>query len=124
MSDKEYESPDSAFRLKVIEESENVRLNFFGKSKARTPAEFLDPILDETSKMALINGKGLILDFYDLEFMNSSTVAPVIKLWAQLKSEGIPLTIEFNKDILWQKANFSAFEIFKKESTLFNLHPR
>ncbi|MDH4262952.1 MAG: SiaC family regulatory phosphoprotein [Spirochaetia bacterium] len=124
MLEKEYQSSDLSLRLEVNEDGENIKLNFLGKSNARSPSDFLNPVLQEICDKAFAEKKKIVLDFCNLEYMNSSTVAPIIKLWAQLKSQEISLTVEYNNEILWQRANFSAFSIFEKESSLFNLRPR
>ena len=124
MLDSEYQTPDLSLRVTIDEDNQTIKLSFYGKSKAQSPSDFLNPILQEICSRAIKGNKNIILDFYHLEFMNSATVSPIIKLWAQLKTLGISLTVEFNSELMWQKANFMAFSIFEKESKLFNLRAR
>ena len=108
-----------SFRKKT--DDKNIYLNLLGKSKSREPAEFLNPILSEAYFEAGETKKGIVLDFSKLEYMNSATVSPIIKIWAKMKTTGIPLTICYDEKVAWQKTSFSAFSIFEKESDLFFL---
>ena len=120
----QYQTDDLSLRIEVVESTQNIKMIFYGKSKARSPEDFLNAIILEVINKARPEQKDIILDFYNLEFINSATVAPIIKLWAKLKSAGIRLIIEYNGNLKWQKTSFMAFSVFEKESELFKLHAR
>jgi hypothetical protein len=124
MLETKYEMPDTSFSIFVRRETDSIYIIFIGKSRARDPANFLNPILHEAYLECVEKKTRIILDFSGLEYMNSATVAPVIKFWARLKASEIPLTIIYNHEVAWQKTSFSAFTVFEKESELFTLSTR
>ena len=94
-----------------LQESNDIRLTFGGRSTARNPGEFVLPIMLRSLDRAVAAKKKLVLDFRELEYMNSSTVTPVIKLLEQAKQRGCTLTVLYKKDLKWQAVSFSALEI-------------
>lgn len=99
-------------RLDVTEEPEGVRVSWFGRSTARDPGSFLGPILIE----ALQKGtNGVVLDFRKLEYMNSSTITPVIRMLHEAKKGGKRVKIVFDAKSRWQELSFSALMIFQTD---------
>lgn len=90
-------------------------LTLTGRSTARDPGNFLGPILTNAFKQAIAAGKALVLDFRKLEYMNSSTITPVIRLLHEAKKGSGKVTITYDGKSRWQDLSFSALTIFTTE---------
>lgn len=86
-----------------------------GRSTARDPGTFLGPILTNLFKQASAAGKTAVLDFRKLEYMNSSTITPVIRLLHEAKKNGGKVLITYDGKSRWQDLSFSALTIFATE---------
>ena len=84
-----------------------------GKSIHRKPSEFITPILVETIKKSSASKKRIILDFRNLDYMNSSTITPIIKILERAKKGAVQISVLYNKSLKWQDLSFSALEIFQ-----------
>src|SRR5690606_25289289 len=69
-----------ALTVEVVEEPTEVRVTFRGRSAAREPGQFLIPILKDSLQRAAEQQRPLVLDFSAIDYMNSSTFAPLVKL--------------------------------------------
>lgn len=98
-----------------ITEDESISILWQGKSTERDPGIFLNPILSETLSRGSSEGKKIIMDFRELEFMNSSTVTPVAKMLEQGKKGSSSITVYYNKTKKWQELSFSALKIFETD---------
>ncbi len=74
-----------------------------GISDSRTPANFLTPIIEELSE--LLKGERVTVDFTSLEYINSATVAPLIRLVRALDVVCEDVHVLFS-GIDWQKTHF------------------
>ena len=79
-----------------------------GKSEARDPENLLNPYFDIL--LNSLKDKEVILDFKSLEFMNSSTIPPIIRLMNNLEAEGISTKIIYNAKNYWQVFSFEVLE--------------
>ena len=91
-----------------IESGNKNTITWIGKSEDRDPSAFLNPyfenILDD------LHGKDLEIEFLKLEYMNSSTVPPIIQLIKSLNTNEIKTIIFYDKNSKWQSASFKALE--------------
>ena len=83
-------------------------LKWTGKSEDRDPASLLNPYFD--SLVEELKGKELEVQFEELEYMNSSTVTPIIQLIKKLNTSNIKTIFTYNKNSKWQCASFKALE--------------
>lgn len=97
-------------------DSEKIILHWTGKSTDREPSKFLIPIFDEVDAICEKENKRLELNFTDLEFMNSSTITPIIKLLNKAKVTGRRVSITYKKSLKWQELSFTALFIFKTDN--------
>jgi anti-anti-sigma regulatory factor len=95
-----------------IDDSDKITMSWLGRSENREPASFLNPYIAEI--IDAISGKELIVDFSKLEYMNSSTVPPIIHMIKNLNTKGIATKIFYDKDSKWQAASFKALETISK----------
>lgn len=95
--------------LRIEELEKQIAVFWEGRSTERDPSLFLTPIFNEL----LNKNKKIILNFKSLEFMNSSTITPLLKVMDRLKNSSGEILIIYADDLKWQKLSFSALEIFK-----------
>lgn len=81
-------------------------ISFKGRSADRNPGEAINPYFENLVRE--INKK-TILDFRQLEFMNSSTVPPLLNLIKMLNNKEIKTFLYYNSESSWQSASFKAF---------------
>ncbi|MDH4262955.1 MAG: hypothetical protein OEV78_07925 [Spirochaetia bacterium] len=95
--------------LKIQELENHVTVHWEGRSTQRDSSVFLMPIFNDL----LNKHKKIILNFKNLEFMNSSTITPILKLMDRIKNTKDEVLIIYAIDLKWQELSFSALEIFK-----------
>ena len=60
------------------------------------------------------NGRRTVqLDFADIEYMNSSTFSPLVKMLDEATRRGIPVQVFFSQAQRWQALSFSALKAFE-----------
>jgi hypothetical protein len=101
-----------ALTLTVQDEPQGVNVVWKGRSTARDPAEFLVPILTKALDRATSLRCPLSLDFRNIEYFNSSTITPVVRLIEEAKRRGAALVIHYDKKLRWQELSFSALQVF------------
>jgi hypothetical protein len=101
-----------ALTLTISEEPGGVLVTWMGRSTAREPAEFLIPILMKALDRAAELKQPLTLDFRKIEYFNSSTITPVVRMLEEAKRRGAQLTIHYDKKLRWQELSFSALQVF------------
>lgn len=83
-----------------------VRMMWNGRSTDREPGRQLTPyfngLLDE------LEGRGLLISFQGLEYMNSSTVTPIIQFLKNLNERNIETRVAYDGRSKWQRASFRA----------------
>ncbi|HNN76531.1 MAG TPA: hypothetical protein PKN93_17915, partial [Leptospiraceae bacterium] len=102
-----------ALTIKVREDGPGFILEWTGKSNEREPGKFITPILTEIMEKAGQNP--VVLDFGNLEYMNSSTITPIIRILDTAKKNKQKIKILYKKALKWQDLSFSALTIFKTE---------
>jgi hypothetical protein len=112
MSDKQI-FEDGLLKLEVMENSDSINVDWKGKSTERNPGSFLTPILLKVLKNSSDTNKRIVMDFRNLQYMNSSTITPIIKILERAKKSNKRLTVLYDKSLKWQELNFSAIEIFQ-----------
>ena len=108
-------------RLEVKENSDEIAVGWKGKSTERNPSAFLTPILLKILKNSSDTNKRIVLDFRKLQYMNSSTITPIIKILERAKKSNKYLTVLYDKTLKWQELNFSAIEIFQTKDQMIQI---
>ena len=101
-----------ALSLTVSEEPQTLLVLWKGRSTAREPAEFLIPILTRALDRAAELKRPLTLDFRNIEYFNSSTITPVVRIIEEAKRRGNSMVIIYDKKLRWQELSFSALQVF------------
>ncbi|MCP4347744.1 MAG: hypothetical protein GY795_19755 [Desulfobacterales bacterium] len=97
----------------VLEQKENeTEMSWRGQSIQSNPGVTLRPYL--FSLIDDLIGNNLTIEFSTLEYMNSSTVPPIVHFMKELNSNGIRTTITYDEEIKWQKASFKALEVLSE----------
>lgn len=90
---------------------DGITMDWFGKSIFQNPSERLDPFFNEI--LAENSRKKIIIRFNHLEYISSSTIQSILKLFRTLNEKNIETTVLYDENSEWQSSAFSAFEILK-----------
>jgi hypothetical protein len=104
---------DKSLTLGVENAAGVVRVVWSGKSNSREPERFLAPILQGALQMAGAGERKVVLDFTGLEYMNSSTFSPLVKMLGDAATGGHRVEVEFSQARKWQALSFSALKAFE-----------
>jgi len=104
---------NEGFQLEVQYQDHAVEVVWTGRSTARDPVAFIGPVLSEALARSVEGDKQLVLDFQALEYMNSSTITPVIRILHEAKRGKHRVLVLYNKAAKWQELSFSALTIFE-----------
>lgn len=105
---------DGLLTIEVTEQGGDVRMLWKGESNDREPGRFLVPILSAALGRSQHGSKRLVIDFSEIEYMNSSTFGPVVKLLDEAaKGNQHRVLVEYSKSRKWQTLSFSALRIFE-----------
>jgi len=96
----------NALEIKVDQQNGRTIIQWKGKSDDRDPGIDLDPYL--TTLASECKETAVDVEFMDLEFMNSSTVQPILLFMKELSRLGITAVLKYRKDLSWQEASFRA----------------
>ncbi len=99
--------------VKVTETGDSIVASWTGKSVDRNPSKFITPLLADILERSNGVKKRIILDFQKLDYMNSSTITPIIKILERAKRSQARLVVKYNKLLKWQDLSFSALRIFE-----------
>ncbi len=94
-------------------------MTWLGQSDERNPSESLTPYLN--SLIDDLKGTRLTIEFARLEYMNSSTVPPIVQLLKNLDVNEIQTIITYDGHSHWQRASFkglSATSLMMKNVTV------
>jgi len=100
-------------KIQVKDDADSIQMEWTGRSVDRDPGKFITPILVESLRNTSHDGKRVLLDFRKLEYMNSSTITPIIKALERAKRGTTRLTVLYDVALKWQDLAFSALEIFQ-----------
>ncbi len=111
--------------LEKIVDEPSITIRFIGKSNERNPSKFIYPILSDALEQGIDSNKGIILDFMDLEYMNSSTITPILKILDKVKrEEKYRVAIVYRQSLRWQDLSFSALKIFESRDNRIRITGR
>lgn len=98
--------------IKVELEKDNnlVRVLWSGVSDDVSPGKIITPFLSSIADT--IGTNKLSIELYDLEFINSSTVPPIVHFIKYCSQKKIEIIIIYSNSKEWQKMSFKSFETF------------
>jgi hypothetical protein len=104
-----------ALKIIIDEQNDNTVVLWSGESILRNPDERIGYIFTE-----LLNSKhDIILDFKELSFINSSSIAFVISFLKESNAKNIKVKIIYNKESTWQSLSFKVLQEYTAQ--LYNL---
>lgn len=104
---------DKTLTVDVVDVDSEIRLQFRGRSNDREPGRFLVPILNEALQRSDGGKRQVVLDFGDIEYMNSSTFSPLVKVLDEAAKRGIAVRVLYSQSQKWQTLSFSALKAFE-----------
>ncbi len=108
--------------LEMVERNGELRITWRGKSSDREPSRFLVPVLTAALERAREARLPLVLDFRELEYMNSSTFTPVVKALDESRRLSVPIVLEYALARKWQALSFSALRTFETLDGRIKVH--
>ena len=97
--------------IKINKDNESTFMDWTGHSNDINPAEKLVPFFDDLIDEVKGN---LEITFLNLNFMNSSTIYPLIMFIRKLNEKKIKTIIKYDKNSGWQRTSFKAMETLAK----------
>jgi hypothetical protein len=110
--------------ISVHEKETVIEVLWLGRSTAREPKIFIQPILNDIVDLANKIQKPINMDFRKLEYMNSSTITPILRMLEDAANANSTFSITYDSSLRWQELNFSALEIFRGKNRNFRLEGR
>lgn len=101
--------------IDVEQDAEAVRLLWRGKSRARDPAATLDPFFEQAGADAQAKQLRLVFALNALEYVNSATLAALIKAITRLRVRKVPVEITYDADVGWQWRSAEALRVLEDE---------
>lgn len=92
-------------KVHVVVTRSSVRLSWLGRSVERDPAKALSPFFG-TVESHLQADRSVELDFRNLEFMNSSTVKPILTFCASASTKVRAVSVRYDSQKTWQRLSF------------------
>lgn len=83
-----------------------------GECDFRDPSEALGPTL--RGVLPELRERRLVLDFRGLNFMNSSSVSPILMFIKAACSRGIPVHLIYNVNLSWQRTTASSMRALSR----------
>lgn len=105
------------------EKRKTLTLKWKGKSNNRTPDFFLLPYFENLVEELKEKELKLEMNFLSLEYMNSSTITPILTLIKRIKEENIKTIIVYDDKVKWQKLSFSTLGVFSTKDDLLKIVP-
>jgi hypothetical protein len=88
-------------------------IEWSGESDAIDPAAILSPYLRELA--VSLKGKSVRLRFGSLEYMNSSTVTPLMAFIRDLSGTAASVVVLYRADLQWQATSFRAMRVVARK---------
>lgn len=109
------EITENKLRLRATKADEVIGIVWEGKSQDREPGIFLRPFLESMMDQALSSGSSIELDFRELQYMNSSTITPLVQMLEAARERSLSITVLYAAGKSWQEVSFSALRIFESD---------
>ncbi len=104
-----------ALHIQVSEDDDSIVMIWTGKSIIRKPSDFIMPILIDILNRSLGSRKKIVMDFRSLEYMNSSTFTPVIKVLERARTGTHSIYVLYKRSQRWQELSFAALKVFETQ---------
>ena len=96
--------------VESLEWNDQVVFRWRGRSEAKDPSRTLQPLL-EAVVSTLHGAQSVELDFRALEYMNSSTIRPILQLVQTVSSSAANVCVRYDAAKTWQRMSFLAMGV-------------
>lgn len=90
-------------------------LRWTGRSAARRPGEVLLPYFAAVAGYARDNEARVEMQFAKLEYLNSSTLAAIIRGVRELAAQGTAVRLVYDGSVSWQAKSFGALRVLEAD---------
>lgn len=94
--------------IRIEQSSAQVKVVWQGISDARDPGTHLSPYLDKLVEG--VSGAEVIVDFCAMEYMNSATIAPILRFVRALEKVSSKVIVIYDQSKTFQRTTFSAIK--------------
>ncbi len=102
---------ENSLTLDLQDGPDELVMRWTGKSSDRDPGRFLAPLFQKV--LAEAAQRCVVMDFSQLEYMNSSTFTPLVKLLSEARGANQRLRLEYSRERKWQALSFVALKSFE-----------
>jgi hypothetical protein len=95
-------------RIDVVDKQGVVLMTWSGASDSPEPSNILFPFLERLADQSL--GKALTVDLRSLQFMNSATVAPMLKFVRHLERLAVKTRLIYASEAQWQRIHYNVMK--------------
>ena len=92
------------------EQNNQLVLRWLGRSETKDPSRALQPLMEAVIS-ALRSAQSVEFDFRALEYMNSSTVRPILKLLQTASTRAANVHVRYDAGKTWQRMSFLAIGV-------------
>jgi hypothetical protein len=122
-SKEEYVNSLKVDELIIVVEGKNpTRIKWLGASQLENPTSEISPFFEELAKR--LQGDKVVVDFCNLERMNSATVLAIVNLCRTFDKNTIQTEIQYDKSIDWQSVTFEGISTLSKVMTNVTVEPK
>ncbi|MBI9098798.1 MAG: hypothetical protein JEY91_10000 [Spirochaetaceae bacterium] len=105
----------------IINDNDPFEVIWKGRSRDLNPSLVIDKYLDELTTHLL--DRDILVDFSSMESLNSSTIPPILTFLTNLEKKRIRATVQYSKDVYWQRASFKPLSVLTRDFKFVKLLP-
>jgi hypothetical protein len=96
--------------IESLHQSELLVVRWLGRSEDKDPSRTLQPVLDAVCEQ-FHGGQAVEFDFRGLEYVNSSTIRPILGLVQRASSSSSSVRVLYDEGKTWQRMSFRAIGV-------------
>jgi hypothetical protein len=96
--------------IESLEQNDQLVLRWLGRSETKDPSRTLQPLMEAVIS-ALQSAQSVEFDFRALEYMNSSTIRPILKLLQTASTRAANVHVRYDAGKTWQRMSFLAIGV-------------
>jgi len=96
--------------IESLEHDDQLVLRWLGRSETKDPTRTLQPVMEAVIS-ALQSAQSVEFDFRALEYMNSSTIRPILKLLQTASTRAANVHVRYDAGKTWQRMSFLAIGV-------------
>ncbi|MBI3184754.1 MAG: hypothetical protein HYZ28_21670 [Myxococcales bacterium] len=104
---------DKDLVVEIDDQDQVLEVRWRGTSMDREPGRFLMPLFKDMVDRCRGVQKKLVLDLARMDYMNSSTFAPIVKMLDEAVRAGVGVQLLYDSSRRWQVLSFSALKVFE-----------